>query len=206
MSHHTTINTTAHPDTLYDAIVDGLENAGIDNYEINDGHTRREWTAALRWCAGRIDMERGQARGWEITQDASIWASLIEAGELTPWAETPADPPRIAVEPPAAPDPASGMGAAAPGPETAAEGLCRCGLPLPCPRHGQMEPPGSREVRSAIAAARREAAAATATHIAHAHIPQGTATWDLVMQLADDLGCGEVPIPTTTEERDHDDH
>jgi len=124
MSHHTTINTTAHPDTLYDAIVDGLENAGIDNYEINDGHTRREWTAALRWCAGRIDMERGQARGWEITQDASIWASLIEAGELTPWAETPADPPRIAVEPPAAPDPASGMA----GPETAAEGLCRCGL------------------------------------------------------------------------------
>src|SRR5690554_1825290 len=102
---------------------------------LNDGHTRREWTAALRWCAGRIDMERGQARGWEITQDASIWASLIEAGELTPWAETPADPPRIAVEPPAAPDPAS-VGAAAPGPETAAEGLCRCGLPLPCPRHG----------------------------------------------------------------------
>src|SRR5690554_574354 len=67
MSHHTTINTTAHPDDL--------------------GHTRREWTAALRWCVGRIDMERGQARGWEITQDASIWASLIEAGELTPWAE-----------------------------------------------------------------------------------------------------------------------
>lgn len=32
--------------------------------------------------------------------------------------------------------PTSGVGAGVPGRETAAEGLCRCGLLLPCPRHG----------------------------------------------------------------------
>ena len=119
--------------------------------------------------------------------------------------ETPADPPRIAVEPPAAPDPASGMGAVAPGRETAAEGLCRCGLLLPCPRHGQMEPLGSREGRAAIAAARRDGAADALEWLAGSHSPLvgQELLRPAVEGVADQIRSGEITIPAT-EGDNHD--
>lgn len=68
---------------------------------------RRVWAAALRWAANCAAKPFGQVQDGDLdSTDLRQMAGRIEAGTLTPWAETPADPPRIAVEPPAAPDPA----------------------------------------------------------------------------------------------------
>lgn len=95
---------------------------------------RRVWAAALQYAAGRIDMELGQDRGWEVYEAVSVWASQIESGALSPWAqEAPVDRSHLAAAGPNAADPPSGTPAA------------RCGWcgrvdESDCPLHGTQAP------------------------------------------------------------------